>query len=288
LWLSYLNDELDVSNGPPTVAAYLKAVNEPPLDDEVVQFLELSTNWLQFNTAKAPFDDPRVRLAFAQAIDRQALHEVYEELAGKSLTTLIPQGIPGHSDELGRIQEFDPAKARATLAASGVDTSAFAGVKILTGPAQSSDAVYFAEQFKDHLGIELEVETAGDEVNSRVSRGDYHIRTTFQGHSALYPDPQDFFDVFLSDSRQNETGWKNREYDRLVKQANAAREMTERLPLYDEAHKILVEEAPVAFVSQLNRVFWVKPWVRGIARTPVDTAFLPGDIHSSEIWIPRH
>lgn len=61
--------------------------------------------------------------------------------------------------------------------------------------------------------------------------------------------------------------------------------MARRLPLYDQAHRLLVEEAPVAFVSQLNRVFWVKSWVRGISRTPVDTAFLPGDIHSTKIWI---
>lgn len=289
VWLSYQNNELDVSNGPSNVPAFLRAVKEPPLSLEVIQFLELSNNWLQFNAAKAPFDDPRVRLAFAQAVDRKTALAVYEGLVGKPLTSLIPAGIPGHMPAPGP-QEFDPAKAKATLDSSGVDRAAFEGVKILTGPAQQTDAVFYAEQFEKHLGIKLEVEQIGDTttMNRRIAKGDYDMRTTFQGHGAVYPDPQDFFNVFLSDSRQNETGWKNREYDRLVRQASAVLDIAERLPLYAEAQRILVEEAPVSFFAQLNRIFWVKPWVRGITRTPVDTAFMPGDIYSTNIWIAKH
>lgn len=287
LWFTYLSNELDVSNGPPTVSSYLKALKDPPLKDEVLQFLELSTNWLQFNAAKAPFDNPLVRLAFAQAVDRKTALEVYEGLIGSSLTTLIPRGIPGHDPEAGP-QEFDAAKAKATLQASGVDRAQFEDIKILTGPAQETDATFFVEQFDKHLGIKLGIERVGDTINSRVANGDFNLRTTFQGHSALYPDPQDFFDVFLSDSRQNESKWKNPDYDRLVRQANATTDQAERVRLYGQAQTILAEQAPAVFTMQPNRFFWIKPWVRGIARTPVDTAFLPGDIHSTKIWIARH
>lgn len=287
-WAAYLNSEMDISNGPPP-ASFDAALNDPRLKGEVVTFLELSNNWLQFNAAKPPFDNVKVRLAFAQAIDRKTYLGASTN-SGNPLTTLIPEGMPGHNPKLGSPQEFDAAKAKATFQASGVDPRSFDGVKILTAPFQEPDAVFFTDQLKKHLGVSLGIETIGDTatLNSRVRQGDYHLKTTFQGYSALYPDPQDFFDVFLSTSRQNEAKWKNTEYDRLVRQANATTNEDKRLQLYDEAHKILVEEAPVAFLAQLDRTFWVKPWVKGIERTPVDTAFMPGDFSTTKIWIAKH
>jgi len=287
-WAAYLNNELDISNGPPP-ASYDAALNDPRLKDEVVTFLELSNNWLQFNATKAPFDNAKVRLAFAQAIDRKTYLGASTN-SGNPLTTLIPEGMPGHNPRLGAPQEFDAAKARATFDAAGVDRRLLDGVKILTAPFQEPDAVFFADQLNKHLGVTLGIETIGDTatMNSRVRQGDYHLKTTFQGYSALYPDPQDFFDVFLSTSRQNETRWRNADYDRLVRQANATTDQQRRLQLYDQAHEILVREAPVAFLAQLDRTFWVKPWVKGIERTPVDTAFMPGDYSTTQIWIAKH
>lgn len=286
-WAKYLNGEIDVSNGPGSRARDA-ALADPRFKDEILRYLELSTQWLQFNTAKPPFDNARVRLAFAQAIDRNA----YQGAASEPLrprTTLVPQGIPGYNPGVGSLQEFDPAKAKATLDASGVDRQQLNGIKILTAPPQEPDALFLQDQLQKHLGITTTIESAdAATLNARVRQGDYQMRTTFIGHAARYPDPHDFFSVFLSNSRDNLMRWKNDEYDRLVRQAGATSDQDQRLRLYDQAHRILVEEAPVAFLAQLERVFWVKPWVRGIERTPVDTAFLPGDLYSKEIVIGAH
>nr|MDQ6948163.1 peptide ABC transporter substrate-binding protein [Actinomycetota bacterium] len=287
-WAAYLNNELDISNGPPT-ASYDATLKDPRFKDEVTTFLELSNNWLQFNTAKAPFDNAKVRLAFAQAIDRKA-YLGGSSNSGVALASLVPDGIPGFNPSAGAAQDFDPVKAKANLAASGVDARQFDGVKILTAPFQEPDAIIFTDMIKKNLGLTLGVETIGDTatLNSAIAKGDYWLKTTFQGYSALYPDPQDFFDVFLSTSRQNDAKWKNLEYDRLVKQADLSTDPTKRLQLYDQAQKIIVDEAPVAFLAQLNRTFWVKPWVKGIDRTPVDTAFMPGDFSTTTMWIAKH
>lgn len=289
-WVAYLNDKMGVSNGPPLPHAYASEMNNPERKDELLQYLELSNNWLQFNASNPPFDNPDVRRAFAQAIDRKGYLGEWDGVFARSLTTLIPDGIAGHNPDLGRAQEFDPGGARATLDSSGVETANFEDVKILTSPAQEADALVFADDIKQHLGISVGIDVVGDTATlaERVRKGKYHLKTTFQGHAALYPDPQDFFHVFLSNSGQNESRWKNREYDRLVKQADGTTDHATRMALYDQAHAILVEEAPVAFIAQLYRIFWVKPWVRGVTRTPVDTAFLPGDLHSNKIWIAKH
>lgn len=287
-WALYLNDELDISNGPPP-ASYAAGLNDPQFEDEIIRFPELSIGWLQFNTTRPPFDNPDVRLAFAQAIDREAYNQIAAD-TGAPITSLIPEGLPGHDPDVGDVQSFDPDQARATLAASGVDPTLLQGISLITGPAQATNAAFLAEAIEEQLGVSLTIESIGDSatLNSRLAQGDYQARVTFVGHAANYPDPQDFFDVFLSTSRENQTGWSNADYDRLVTEANQILDLDERLALYDEAHQILVEEAPVAFLVQLQRIFWVKPWVRGIERTLVDSAFFPGDLHSTSISIAEH
>jgi len=51
-------------------------VNPPdPVSADVVKEPELTTFWFDFNTARTPLQDTRVRLAFAMAIDREAINK---------------------------------------------------------------------------------------------------------------------------------------------------------------------------------------------------------------------
>lgn len=286
-WTEYENDELDISNGPPP-ESFEAALNDPEYEDEIMRFPELSTQWLGFNTDAAPFDDLRARLAVTKAIDRDAYNEVGAD-TGFPAASLVPEGMPGHNPEVDA-QAFDPEAAQQLLDEAGVDAGDFEGVTLLTAPPQETNALFIADQLSEHLGVEVEVDSVGESAvrDSRLQEGDYHMRQTFIGHAANYPDPQDFFDVFLSDSRDNQPGWESQEYDELVREADRTTDMDARLELYDQAHEILAEEAPVAFLVQLERVFWVKPWVSGITRTPIDTAFWPGDLYSTRVEIREH
>lgn len=288
-WTKFLNNEIDISNGPPK-ASQDAVLADPQFTDQEIKFPELSTVWLQFNTRKAPFDNPQVRLAIAQAIDRDAFIKVSSNLSYRALTTLVPEGVPGFHPELGAPQQFDPVKAKATLAASGVSVDQIGPIEIITGVSEEPDAQFFKDQLQRNLGLSVTVTPIADGgvLNGRLSQGNYQLRTTFIGHSANYPDPQDFFDVFLTGSPDNSAGWSNPDYDRLVTQADAAPDDKQRLGLYDQAQDILVKQAPVVFLSQLIRNYFVKPWVGGITRTPIDTAWMPGDFFSQNYGIAKH
>ena len=87
------------------------------LDDQLVVYPQFHTRYVGFNAREAPFDDPHVRLAFAMALDRDALIETV--LGGKvdPASGLLPPGLPGYSEALVGIP-YDPEAARALLAAS--------------------------------------------------------------------------------------------------------------------------------------------------------------------------
>ena len=74
------------------------------------------TSALTFNLALAPFDDPRVRQAFAMALDPHVIATAYhpDPVADGGW---IPPGLSGHSP--GIALPFDPARARQLLSEAG-------------------------------------------------------------------------------------------------------------------------------------------------------------------------
>ena len=281
-WTRYLNGELDVSNGPPT-PSYDAAIKDPQLADEILNYEEPSVEWLTFNTRKPPFDDPAVRLAVARAIDRQA----YAKETSKPYTSLVPEGIPGYRSANSAVQQFAPDEAKAILAASRAAGGGLGEVHLLTRGFTAPSAQFVQDQLKRHLGFNLIIDQSED-YEALLEQGNFESYGPDYGFGASYPDPRGFFEAFLSDDPSNVSKWSNAKYDELVRTAGATVERDERMRLYQDAEKILVEEAPVAFMTQTMRYFWVKPWVKGLVSTPFDDANFPGGIYATKICIAEH
>ncbi len=58
----------------------------------------LSTNYYGFDTRSAPFDDVRVRQAFAAAVDWRRIARLSEPDPAALATSMVPPGIPGRSE----------------------------------------------------------------------------------------------------------------------------------------------------------------------------------------------
>ena len=77
-----------------------------------------TTDFVQFNTARAPFNDIRVRHAFDLAVDRRHVAQLY---GGSDLATptcqILPPGLPGYRPYCP--YAHDVARARTLVSASG-------------------------------------------------------------------------------------------------------------------------------------------------------------------------
>ena len=58
------------------------------------------------------------------------------------------------------------------------------------------------------------------------------------------------------------TQWQNETYDRLVEEARRVTDQGERMEMYQEADRILVEEAAIMPWAYGRSHWLVKPWVR--------------------------
>jgi len=92
-------------------------IRNSPLNKELSVGPSLSTGFMVFNVRKPPFDDPKVRQAFAMAINRQQIADVVYKKMVQPAVTILPPGMPGYTDNQ-QATKYDPAQAKQLLAQS--------------------------------------------------------------------------------------------------------------------------------------------------------------------------
>ncbi len=207
----------------------------------------LGSYFLRFNCSKPPFDDPRVRRAFAMTVDKRRLVEKITRAGEVPATGIVPPGIAGYFGPEGL--PYDPEAARELLADAGYpEGKGFPLVTYLFNESAQNEslAVELRDMWRRELGVT--VTPARQEwkvyLNSLASL-DYGIaRSSWVGD---YPDPNTFLDMFVTGGGNNRTGWSSPEYDNLIAAAATEANPQKRLGILGAAEKSLIEnEAPVA------------------------------------------
>src|SRR5438445_132497 len=151
---AYRNNELDAVG---VAAEDLRTVDsDPDLKAQVRDVPGSCTFYYGFNTQKAPFTDPKVRLAFSKSFDRAAFINDVQKI-GAPAESFMPPGLPGY-DKDDHTQKFDVTAAKAALA-----SSTFVGKPELTGikftyssSARNKTRIEWAQQqWKTNLGIDV-------------------------------------------------------------------------------------------------------------------------------------
>jgi oligopeptide transport system substrate-binding protein len=182
----------------------------------------LGVYFLRFNCAAPPFDDPRVRKAFAMAVDKNVIVEKITRAGELPAGAFVPPGIEGYEGPEGL--PYDPEGARALLAEAGYPGGrGFPFVRYLFNESQQNEsiAVELRDMWRRELGVTVDLARQEWKVYlNSLSSLDYGIaRSSWVGD---YPDPNTFLDMFLTGGGNNRTGWSSTHYDTLI--ADAARE----------------------------------------------------------------
>ncbi|NOR90492.1 MAG: hypothetical protein GQ524_09585, partial [Anaerolineales bacterium] len=225
---------------------------------EYVVLPALNIYFFGFNVLKTPFADVRVRQAFVLATDREKLTDaVLGGYVFPATGGVVPPGMPGHS--AGIALPYDPESARKLLAEAGYpDGRDFPIIHCLAPTPVDAMKEYLLAQWRDNLGVEIEWESIlWTEFVERFN-SDETPDMSWYGWIADYPDP----DCFLSESLTLWMGkWQNKHYGNLVERARVVTAQEERMKLYKQADKILVEEAAVMPLNYGRWHIFVKPWV---------------------------
>lgn len=268
---AYENNELDMTG---VGINDIERVRDPrePLNSQYSATDQLDIWYIEFNSSKPPFDDPKVRQAFTYAIDKDKLVKVVLLDAVRKANGILPPGMPGYNPNLQGLG-YDPNKAKQLLSeskyggASGLPpvTLISSGQGASLGP--SSEAIL--AMWEDTLGVKVEVQQSEFATFiQQIRRGDFQMAE--QGWIADYVDPEDFLDIKLhSGSTDNYGRYSNAEFDRLVEQARTERDSERRISLYRQAEQIAVTDAAwIPLYHSVDNVL-IKPYVKDYKVTPL-------------------
>ena len=229
----------------------------------VVSCPAMGTSFIGFHYRRAPFDDARVRRAFAHAIDR---HRFARAFGGTAAPTggLIPPSMPGHSHAVA--PAFDPDRARALLREAGYPDGRALGEVVLAGlDLGNFTASQIAAQL-DAIGIDVRLLPTSSDLEQSVAVRD-HAHVYMHGWAADFPDPGG---GFLESLLRNVPLYREERLEKLLADAASLHDRDDRLRVYREFERIWIgEQVAVVPLTYDDVAFWCRPWVTGMWVNPI-------------------
>jgi len=265
------------------------AVNLPPDDlprlrqDPRFTFAEqpgMHTWYVVFNVTKEPFDDPRVRQAVAHAIDRDAIVQAILGGTGETAVNFLPPVVWSYTDDVATYP-YDPERARQLLAEAGYPNGfsvEFWVPESGSGMQQSVAMGTVIQDFLARVGIDVTIQqfewgTYLDRVIVPFEQADSVPAMFEMSWIGDNGDPDNFLYILLSGDQFPPYGFNlgyydNDEVDDLLRRARTITDPDERLPLYQEAQRLIMADLPVLPVDHETQIVVHSSSIRGFVPHP--------------------
>ena len=173
--------------------------------------------YYRINTTRKPFNDVRVRKALNLAVDRALITRDVLAMGQLPAFRFVPPGIRGYTPPDTGIS-YNVAEARKLLAEAGFpDGRGFPKFGILFNTLESHKkmAEVVADQLRRNLNLDVSAYNQEWQSYQQSTRAlDYDLSRA--GWVGDYEDPNTFLDLFTTNGGNNQTGWGNLVYDRLL------------------------------------------------------------------------
>jgi ABC-type transport system substrate-binding protein len=224
----------------------------------------LTVSYFGFDTTRPPFDDERVRLAFALALDREELVPLADGAFSQPAGSLVPPAIwpDGFEPEL----DADPDRARSLLDEAGYEDRADLGTIVVNGSGLNVEPAVAV--WREELGVDVAVETMdfGDFLEVLELRPP-HLYTV--NWIADYTSPHALYGLLLEPGALSNYGdWRDDEFVRRLEAAAAAPE-DDIGRAYDSVEEHVAEQAPVIPWSYGETWWLVADGLRGLGNLTI-------------------
>ncbi|CQR57544.1 peptide ABC transporter substrate-binding protein [Paenibacillus riograndensis] len=249
--LSYKNGELDRAGNPNgEIPSEQLPIVKKELPNEFVSKGIAATYYYYFNTTEKPFSNVKIRKALTMAINRQALIDNITLGGQLPAFGLVPPGIAGVDGEYRNTikdsyftEDVEQAK---TLLAEGLKEEGLTALPPVELSYNTSEnhkkiALAIADMWKNSLGIT--VNTVNQEWAVFIdNRQNQNYQIARAGWTADYNDPMTFLDMFVTGGGNNDAGYANPEYDKLIADAKASTDLAKRQEDFAAAEKMLIQD----------------------------------------------
>ena len=234
----------------------------------------LSVTYYGFDTVHPPFNDVRVRQAFAQAVDWRRLAALDEPGSSVPATGMVPAGMPG-APAGDFLPPYDPVAARQLLADAGYPGgNGLAPISFIASGGGYDEAI--VAMLEKNLGVKIDYATMDfSTYQERLATDPPHLWSL--SWVADYPGPNDFLGVLLgTGSTANQGGWSSAPFDAAIKDATAAASPADATAAYARAMQLVKDDVPVVPVSYGTSFSLVRDGLLGVSQTGTGILRLAG------------
>ena len=241
----------------------IKRLREASEDVKILEAESIRTYYFIINNGRAPLTDVNLRKALSYAFDYDSFNN---DMLGGSVARnagIIPNTMWGAPKEM-KGYTFDLAKAKQHLdMVKGPLRPLVVGV--LAGYPQSEQGALLLQAGCAKIGIELKLLSEPWSVIAAKMRDperNYDLIPLWR--SAYFADPHNWTGAIYHSSligSANPSEYKNPKFDALVDKALLLTEEEERRPLYEEASRMLVDDAAGIYVYNTK---WFGPFTKNV------------------------
>lgn len=246
---------------------------------------EMATYYLNLNNQNQYLKNPKLRAAISLAINREAIAKTVYEGARKPATGLIPPGTVGFLIDQGKYSRYDLEEAKKLLAEAGYPDGKGLPVFEITfnAGAGHEDVMQAVQANLKDIGIETELK--GMEWSQFIDfrqKGKHQIAR--DGWIMDYPIMDNMlYPLFYSKNigMDNTSRYSNPQVDKLLDQARKEPDENKRIELYQQAEKLILDDAAVVPVVFYAHRAVAQKWVRGLVYSPM------GLVHLEKVWLSK-
>ncbi|MDD2955594.1 MAG: peptide ABC transporter substrate-binding protein [Oscillospiraceae bacterium] len=208
--------------------------------------------YLAFNTRHAPWDNEKLRQAFAMSLAPRLFEGSLPSYYARSLTLVPPAVTLGggsyrslDGSDFDPIYDPDAAAALLRQATEELGLTRMPAPTLLYPDLEGFPALMGQLQaaVQQSTGMFFNIEALPpDELEARLQSGDYDMAIT--SSRAQYDSPESLLGLFSSDSAQNVTGFSNPELERLLTHSREAATLAEAGSYFQAAELLLLRQAP--------------------------------------------
>ncbi|PAE29265.1 hypothetical protein CHI07_10345 [Paenibacillus sp. 7884-2] len=248
---AFYNGELDILGGAPPVAEVENIINSD--EYKITPTVWPSRQYLAFNVAEEPFNDPNIRQAIAYALDNEDITKRTDGEIGEAATHFLSPSYEWALDDDYLVPEQNQELAKAKLEEAGLEPDGngnYLSVSIdIFESGNFSDIATVVKEQLSQVGIYLTInsseyaawqEKVVDNQNFQMS-----LLGGYQG-----PDVGAIASRVSTTGDSNFMGYSNTELDELLDTAGAMFEEEERVSYYSNVQRILLEDMVIYPISE--------------------------------------
>ncbi|MGQ8873898.1 peptide ABC transporter substrate-binding protein [Paenibacillus sp. TSA_86.1] len=232
-----------------------------------------STYYYLFNLKEAPFNNLKIRKAFAMSINRQLIVDKVTQGGQIPAFGFVPPGIRGEKGQFRDEHKDDyfaeNVEEAKKLLEEGMKEEGYTTLPALTLIYNTSDnhakiALAIADMWKQNLGVDVKTENQEWGVFLE-NRQNQNFQIARAGWSADYSDPYNFLEMWTTGNTNNDPKFSNEQFDKDVKETVKTADPAKRMAAFADAEKVLVQdEMAVLPIYYYTNVSLTKPYLKGV------------------------